>query len=90
MTKTAPPTNPPTDGAAGLSDPTTPVRPVHQMTKVDRIDDSGNIREHLTRDGHRTICGIEIGQRQVPCGNATCRRCEKIAARCQITTRAAS
>jgi hypothetical protein len=60
------------------------------MTKVDRIDDRGNIREHLTRDGHRTICGIEIGQRQLPCGNATCRRCEKIAARCQIAPSASS
>ena len=60
------------------------------MTKVDRIDDSGNIREHLTRDGHRTICGIEIGQRQTPCGNATCRRCEKIATRCQIEPSASS
>jgi len=51
------------------------------MTKIDRIDDRGNIREHLTRDQRRTICGIEIGYRQDPCGNATCRRCEKIAAR---------
>lgn len=83
MTKTAPP-------AALLSDLIAPVRPVSQVTKVDRIDDKGNIREHLTREGVRTICGIEIGRRQTPCGNAPCRRCEKIAVRCQITPRAAS
>ncbi|MCJ7597367.1 MAG: hypothetical protein MUO41_01820, partial [Methyloceanibacter sp.] len=79
MTKTAPssqPTNP-------LSDPTVSVRLVHQMTKIDRIDDRGDIREHLTRDDRRTICGIEIGQRQPPCGNRPCKRCEKIAKRCQ-------
>ncbi len=51
------------------------------MTKIDRIDDRGNIREHFTRDGVRTICGIEIGYRQAPCGNGPCRRCGKIAAR---------
>lgn len=73
-----------------LSDPPAPVRLVHQMTKVDRIDDSGNIREHLTRDGRGTICGIAIGQRQAPCGNATCRCCEKIAVRCQIEPSASS
>ncbi len=83
MTKTSPAAEP-------VSDPTALVRLGPQMTKVDRIDDKGNIREHLTRDGQRTICGIEIGQRQTPCGNATCRRCEKIAARCQITASAAS
>lgn len=83
MTKTAPPTEP-------LSDPAAPARLVTQMTKIDRIDDKGNIREHLTRDGQRTICGLEIGQRQPPCGNAPCCRCEKIAARCQITARTAS
>lgn len=90
MTKTNPRADLPSDGAAErLSDPATLVRLVLQMTKVDRIDDRGNIREHLTRDGQRTICGIEIGQRQLPCGNATCRRCEKIAALCQIAPRAA-
>lgn len=89
MTKTVPSSNPPLDGAS-LSDPAPPVRLVHQMTKVDRIDNRGNIREHLTRDGRRTICGIAIGQRQLPCGNATCGRCEKIAARCQIEPRASS
>lgn len=76
-----------------LSDPTDPVRPVPrmpQMTKIDRIDDRGDIREHFTRDGRRTICGIEIGGRQPPCGNRPCKRCEKIAARCQIEASAAS
>jgi len=73
-----------------LSDPTGPGRPVPRMTKIDRIDDRGDIREHLTRDGLRTICGIEIGQRQPACGNRLCKRCEKIAARCQITAGTAS
>lgn len=65
------------------SDPAGPARLVHvpPMTKVDRIDDRGNIREHFTRDGLRTICGVEIGRRQPPCGNRPCKRCEKIAAR---------
>jgi hypothetical protein len=75
------------------SDPTGSVRPVHQMsqmTRVDRIDDRGDIREHLTRDGRRTICGIEIGQRQAPCGNRPCKHCEKIAKRCQIAPTTAS
>jgi hypothetical protein len=58
--------------------------------KIDRIDDRGDICEHLTLDGQRTICGIEIGQRQPPCGNRACKRCEKISARCQIVARAAS
>ena len=94
MTKTELPAELLFDGAdeslSDLSDPAIPVRLVTQMTKVDRIDDRGNIREHLTRDGQRTICGIEIGQRQPPCGNATCRRCEKIAVRCQIAACVAS
>jgi len=63
------------------SDPGGPVRPSLQMTKimkVDRIDDRGDIREHFTRDGKTTICGIEIGMRQTPCGNAPCLRCKKI------------
>ena len=103
MTKTAQLSDPPITerhvleiGQAGdeidwqLSDPVRLARPIQQMTKIDRIDDKGNIREHLTRDGSHTICGIEIGQRQAPYGNATCKRCEKIAARCQIAPLAAS
>jgi hypothetical protein len=50
------------------------------MTKIDRIDDHGDIRQHWTRDGRRTICGVEIGYRQPPCGNRPCKRCEKIVA----------
>jgi hypothetical protein len=46
-------------------------------TKVDRIDSHGDICEHQTIDAHRTLCGIEIGQRQSPCGNRPCKRCEK-------------
>ena len=65
------------------SDPSTPARPP-DVTRIDRIDDRGDIREHLTRDGVRTICGVEIGMRQSPCGNRACRRCEKIATRRQI------
>ena len=60
-------------------------RPLYQMTKIDRIDNRGDIREHLTRDGRLTICGIEIDMWQVPCGNAPCRRCEKIVARLSET-----
>jgi len=63
------------------SDPRRPERLVLQMgqiTKVDRIDDRGNIREHFTRDEKSTICGIEIGMRQTPCGNTPCMRCKKI------------
>jgi hypothetical protein len=45
---------------------------------VDRIDDRGNIREHLTVDGRRTLCGIEIGMRQGASMNARCRRCDSI------------
>lgn len=54
------------------------------LTKVDRIDDRGNITEHWTRDGRRTICGLQIGYRQNACGNRTCGRCEKLIVRCQI------
>ncbi len=79
------------DGATRrTSDPTALVRPVHQMTKIDRIDDRGDIREHWTRNGHRTICGIEIGMRQTACGNRACKRCKKIAERCQNASPTAS
>lgn len=57
-----------------------------QPKRIDRIDDRGNIREHWTFDDVRTICGIEIGYRQAACGNAPCRRCEKIIARLSETT----
>lgn len=54
-------------------------------TKVDRIDSRGDICEHQTIDAHRTLCGIEIGQRQAPCGNRPCKRCEKVVARLSET-----
>lgn len=57
------------------------------MKKIDRYDGRGDIREHLTRDGQRTICGITIGGGwQSPCGNRPCKRCEKIATYRQIAT----
>ncbi len=69
-----------------LSEPVAAPRPTGQVTKIDRIDDRGDIREHWTRDGRRTLCGIPIGGRQSPCGNRPCRRCEKIVARLSETT----
>ena len=75
-----------------LSDPTSPVRRV-QVTQIDRTDDRGDIREHLTRDGRRTICGLKIdasGRWEAPGGARVCKRCEKIAERCQIAPPAAS
>ncbi len=72
------------DEGSELSDSGCPVRPIDRMTKIDRIDNKGDIREHLTRDGRRTICGLSISgfaRTQPPCGNRSCKRCEKIAAR---------
>lgn len=71
------------DAAADLllSDQAPPQRPVAQMMKIDRIDDHGDIREHWTINGQRTLCGIAIGLRQAPCGNRPCKRCEKIVVR---------
>ena len=40
--------------------------------------------------GNRTICGIEIGMRQPACGNRPCKRCERIAERCQNSPSTAS
>lgn len=70
-------------GGRPLSDPAAAERLSLRMTKIDRFDSRGDIREHLTRDsGRSTICGLKIGfaQSQRPCGNRPCRRCEKIAA----------
>lgn len=50
------------------------------LAKVDRIDEAGDIREHWTRDGRRTVCGIEIGHRQSASGNRPCRRCQIVVA----------
>ena len=52
--------------------------------KIDRIDRRGDIREHDTRDGVKTVCGLALGMTQTAGGNRPCLRCEKIAARCQI------
>jgi len=50
---------------------TTTIEPCERSpAKVDRIDTKGNIREHLTRDGHRTIYDVKIGPRPTPSGNA--------------------
>ena len=51
------------------------------MEKIDRIAHNGDIREHLTEDGNRTICGLGLDITQPAIGNRTCRRCEQIAAR---------
>lgn len=72
-----------------LSDLEAAERPSYQMTgttKIDRIDCRGDIREHRTHDGKRTICGLAIDMRQPPCGNRSCKRCEKIIARLSETT----
>lgn len=65
------------------SDLTELPRHADRMTKIDRYDTRGDIREHWTLDGRRTICGLSIGfaQSQPPCGNRPCKRCEKIAER---------
>lgn len=49
--------------------------------RIDRIDDSGNIREHRVRDDDpsRTLCGLVIGNSQAPADNRTCARCTRIA-----------
>lgn len=52
-----------------------------EIERVDRIDDRGNIREHLRRrEEARTLCGLVIGMSQPACGNAECRRCAQIIA----------
>ena len=56
-----------------------------QLMKIDRIDDRGDIREHWTCDGHRTLCGIQIGGRQSPCGNRPCKRCQRVVDRLSET-----
>ena len=55
------------------------------MTRIDRYDTHGDIREHFTRDGKRTICGQPIYGSQSPAGARPCRRCEKIVARLSET-----
>lgn len=45
---------------------------------VDRIDQKGDIREHWTHDGERTLCGLAIGHHQAAVGNRECRRCVRL------------
>ena len=47
--------------------------------RIDRITQRGNIREHRTLDGERTMCGIAIEISQEPAGNAVCKRCQTLA-----------
>ena len=53
--------------------------------KIDRIDNKGDIREHSTLTGTRTLCGLALsrGWTQPALGNRPCKRCEKITASCQ-------
>jgi hypothetical protein len=53
------------------------------MNSIDRISHNGDICEHLTDDGDRTLCGLDLNTTQPASGNRSCRRCEKIAARRQ-------
>jgi hypothetical protein len=54
------------------------------MQKIDRIDNRGDIREHFTRDGAKTICGLALSCTQSPADNRPCKRCERIVAtQCQ-------
>ena len=58
------------------------------ITKIDRMDRRALFTSHYTRDGKRTLCGLSLVNcyTQPWCDNGFCRRCEKIAARCQIQT----
>jgi histone acetyltransferase (RNA polymerase elongator complex component) len=50
------------------------------MKNIDRIDNKGNIREHITQDDLRTLCGLPLVgmMTQIPCDNGLCRRCERV------------
>jgi hypothetical protein len=50
--------------------------------RIDRIDQKGNIREHIVhpRDPDKTLCGLVIGTSQRAMGNRVCQRCEVEAA----------
>ena len=63
-----------------------------KITKIDRMDHHGWFREHLTRDGQRTLCGQSLlnCHTQPAYDTRGCRRCEKIAMHCQIQTPLAS
>lgn len=50
-----------------------------RYVRIDRIGSAtGDITEHLTTDGVRTLCGLRIVDRQDASGNFSCRRCQKI------------
>lgn len=55
----------------------------NDATRIDRIDVRGNIREHLTLNGVKTLCGLALELTQPACGNGLCKRCENLRARCQ-------
>ena len=50
------------------------------VARIDRVDTKGNLREHLTGDGERTLCGLLLRETQKPAGNAVCRRCQQLVA----------
>jgi hypothetical protein len=58
----------------------------NDITKIDRMDRRALFTSHYTRDGKRTLCGLTLEVTQSWCDNGFCRRCEKIAARCQNQT----
>ena len=50
------------------------------LVRIDRIDERGQIREHTIDDSDwlHTLCGIEIRQSQIACGNRRCTKCEAL------------
>lgn len=55
------------------------------MTRIDRIDNRGDIREHVVssvRPG-RTLCGLPILHSQEPAGNRECRCCARLEEKAQ-------
>lgn len=56
--------------------------------RIDRIDDNGNIREHIlsSEDDTRTLCGLVVHNSQRPCGNRTCKRCAALDSRNRAKT----
>ena len=73
-------------GWCAVSDETKTVEEINR--KIDRMDRRALFTSHYTRDGKRTLCGLSLVNcyTQPWCDNGFCRRCEKIAARCQIQT----
>lgn len=51
---------------------------------IERVDERGMFRAHLTRDGVKTVCGLRLGETQkhdAHGGNAMCKRCQALAPR---------